>query len=106
MDVPAIREELRDMARRWQVWDICIVTKLFYRVGNSYPFDFSKLEKTKHNFSNDKNNGRYDKFSVISDTSSLLEYLDTTPMLQRELWSSWILYEWTVYCKYCIILPK
>ena len=81
MDAPAIREELRDMARRLaSMGYYVLLPNLFYRVGKegNYPFTFSKIREDKSHFTamiktmDDTTNSL-----IISDTSSLLEYLDT-----------------------------
>ena len=50
MDAPAIREELRDMARRLaSMGYYVLLPNLFYRVGKegSYPFTFAKIREDK-----------------------------------------------------------
>ena len=80
MDAPAIREELRDMARRLaSMGYYVLLPNLFYRVGkeNSYPFDFSKIREDKKHFTamiktmDDTTNEL-----VVSDTKAILDYLD------------------------------
>ena len=87
MDAPAIREELRDMARRLaSMGYFVLLPNLFYRVGkeNSYPFDFSKIREDKSQFAamiktmDDTTNAR-----VVSDTSSLIDYLDNNSEVSK-----------------------
>ena len=82
MDAPAIREELRDMARRLaSMGYYVLLPNLFYRVGkeNSYPFDFSKIREDKSHFSamiktmDDTTNKL-----IVSDTSSFLDFLNNS----------------------------
>ena len=73
MDAPAIREELRDMARRLaSMGYFVLLPNLFYRVGkeNSYPFDFSKIREDKTQFAAMIKTMDHYKCSVVSDTSS------------------------------------
>ena len=80
MDAPAIREELRDMARRLaSMGYYVLLPNLFYRVGKegSYPFTFAKIREDKSQFSamiktmNDTTNEL-----VVSDTKYILDFLD------------------------------
>ena len=81
MDAPAIREELRDMARRLATSGYSVLLpNLFYRVGteSNYPFDQDLIRTEKEhlkimlNTMNETSNKM-----VIDDTASILEYLNT-----------------------------
>ena len=87
MDAPAIREELRDMARRLASMGYCVLLpNLFYRVGKegSYPFTFSKIREDKSHFSamiktmDDTTNEL-----VVSDTKYILDFLDNNNELKH-----------------------
>ena len=86
MDAPAIREELRDMARRLaSMGYYVLLPNLFYRVGKegSYPFTFAKIRDDKSHFSamiktmDDTTNEL-----VVSDTKYILDYLDNNEELK------------------------
>ena len=78
MDAPAIREELRDMARRLaSMGYYVLLPNLFYRVGkeNAYPFYFSKIREDKTHFSNMiKTMDDTTNELVVSDTSFILDF--------------------------------
>ena len=87
MDAPAIREELRDMARRLaSMGYYVLLPNLFYRVGKegSYPFTFSKIREDKSHFSamiktmDDTTNEL-----VVSDTKYILDFLDKNNELKH-----------------------
>ena len=87
MDAPAIREELRDMARRLaSMGYYVLLPNLFYRVGKegSYPFTFSKIREDKSHFSamiktmDDTTNEL-----VVSDTKYILDFLDNNNELKH-----------------------
>ena len=87
MDAPAIREELRDMARRLASMGYCVLLpNLFYRVGKegSYPFTFAKIREDKSHFSamiktmDDTTNEL-----VVSDTKYILDFLDNNNELKH-----------------------
>ena len=89
MDAPAIREELRDMARRLaSMGYYVLLPNLFYRVGKegSYPFTFAKIREDKSHFSamiktmDDTTNEL-----VVSDTKYILDYLDNNEELKNHL---------------------
>jgi len=88
MDAPAIREELRDMARRLaSMGYYVLLPNLFYRVGKegSYPFTFAKIREDKSHFSamiktmDDTTNEL-----VVSDTKYILDYLDNNEELNHD----------------------
>ena len=80
MDAPAIREELRDMARRLaSMGYYVLLPNLFYRAGkeNSYPFTFSKIREDKKHFTNMiKTMDDTTNTLIVSDTEALLNFLD------------------------------
>ena len=87
MDAPAIREELRDMARRLaSMGYYVLLPNLFYRVGKegSYPFTFAKIREDKSHFSamiktmDDTTNEL-----VVSDTKYILDFLDNNNELKH-----------------------
>ncbi len=80
MDAPAIREELRDMARRLATSGYSIILpNLFYRVGTEghYPFDQDLIRTEKSHLKNMLNTmNETSNNMIINDTASILEYLD------------------------------
>ena len=80
MDAPAIREELRDMARRLASSGfLVILPNLFYRVGKegSYPFTFSKIREDKSHFQKMiKTMDDTTNQIVNKDSKYLINYLD------------------------------
>lgn len=82
MDAPAIREELRDMARRLaSTGYLVILPNLFYRVGKegSYPFTFSKIREDKNHFhSMIKTMDDTTNELVNDDSKYIIEYLDNS----------------------------
>ena len=88
MDAPAIREELRDMARRLaSMGYYVLLPNLFYRVGKEgkYPFTFNKIREDKSHFTamiktmDDTTNEL-----VVSDTKYILEFLDNKKGIMHE----------------------
>ena len=88
MDAPAIREELRDMARRLaSMGYYVLLPNLFYRVGKegNYPFTFAKIREDKSHFTamiktmDDTTNEL-----VVSDTKYILEFLDNKKGIMHE----------------------
>jgi carboxymethylenebutenolidase len=88
MDAPAIREELRDMARRLaSMGYYVLLPNLFYRVGKegNYPFIFDKIREDKSHFTamiktmDDTTNEL-----VVSDTKYILEFLDNKKGIMHE----------------------
>ena len=82
MDAPAIREELRDMARRLaSTGYLVILPNLFYRVGKevSYPFTFAKIREDKSHFNNMIKAMNDTTNELISDDSKyIIEHLDNS----------------------------
>ncbi len=87
MDAPAIREELRDMARRLASMGYCVLLpNLFYRVGKegSYPFTFAKIREDKSHFSTMiKTMDDTTNELVVSDTKYILDFLDNNNELKH-----------------------
>ncbi len=75
MDVPGIREELRDMTRRLAADGfLAVLPDLYYRAGK-VRFDLSKGEsELKRMFAMGSS---LSNAMVVSDTASILDYLDT-----------------------------
>jgi len=80
MDAPAIREELRDMARRLATMGYYVLLpNLFYRVGKegNYPFTFAKIREDKSHFTAMiKTMDNTTNELIVSDTKYILNFLD------------------------------
>ncbi len=88
MDAPAIREELRDMARRLaSMGYYVLLPNLFYRAGKegSYPFTFAKIRDDKSHFKamiktmDDTTNEL-----IVSDTKFILDFLDNKNNIKHQ----------------------
>jgi len=88
MDAPAIREELRDMARRLATSGyLVILPNLFYRVGKegSYPFSFSKIREDKKHFQEMVKTMDDTTNNLVNDDSKyILEYLDNNKKVKNK----------------------
>ena len=80
MDVPGIREELRDFARRIAGEGyVCVLPDLYYREGK-VRFDLSKGKaEFKRMF---ETGSRLSNAMVMHDTQAMLDYLDSLPAAQ------------------------
>ncbi|MGI9324760.1 MAG: dienelactone hydrolase family protein [Pseudomonadales bacterium] len=83
MDVPGIREELRDFARRFASEGyLCVLPDLYYRNGK-VRFDLSKGEaELQRMFAV---GGALTNAMIVSDTQGILNYLQSMPIAQDKI---------------------
>ena len=83
MDVPGIRQELRDMAMRVASDGfLCVLPDLYYRSGK-VRFDLRKGEsELKKMFAE---GSKLTNQMIVSDTAAMLAHLDADPQLMKEI---------------------
>lgn len=94
MDAPAIREELRDMARRIATAGYYVaLPNLYYRHGteHTYGFDFAEMrgpDAEKHGKRMFELMGSLSNAKIVSDTKPLLETIRQIKMPKTAPWAA------------------